>query len=337
MIERCHTIGASDSPLSRLQGAVAFLVVWGLGQFVGPLSPLLLAWSACYLPALVVVALASAMAYPFLVRPESLYSPRWCRFVLSQAGWLKGGATLWATDKVMTLADRINEGVMVAYHPHGLIPCGFCLNGAVRARAQEPSALPAWLPLKPVVSGVQAPVLFRVPLLRHILLAFGCCVPATKARVRRLLADRTTFGIIPGGSEEVAIHQPGRENIYLKKRAGFLKYALQEGYTVVIAFTFGESDLYSSLSLLRPLNLALVRRFGFVLPLFWGTWFCPLLPRRDVALNTVFGDALELPRIPEPTAEQVAQYHEQYMAALEAVFEEHKAQFGYADRKLTFF
>lgn len=63
--------------------------------------------------------------------------------------------------------------------------------------------------------------------------------------------------------------------------------ALQYGYTVVIAFTFGESDLYRSLRVMRPLNLWLVKRFGFVLPIFAGCWWCPLLPRTDVQLHTV--------------------------------------------------
>ena len=55
------------------------------------------------------------MIYPFCVSEESLYSPRFCQFVLSSAGWLKGGATLWATDDVLELADRVNEGIMVCY------------------------------------------------------------------------------------------------------------------------------------------------------------------------------------------------------------------------------
>ena len=42
-----HTIGASGN---WLRGAVAFLVVWGLGQFIGPLSPLLLLVCATVLP-----------------------------------------------------------------------------------------------------------------------------------------------------------------------------------------------------------------------------------------------------------------------------------------------
>ena len=115
---------------------------------------------------------------------------------------------------------------------------------------------------------------------------------------------------------------------------GFIKYALQYGYTVVIGFTFGESDLYSSLSLMRPLNLMLVKRFGFVLPIFAGCWFCPLLPRMDVELHTVLGKALHFPRIDAPTSADVEKWHATYVRELEALYEEHKAQFGYAGRKL---
>ena len=335
---RGHTIGASDDIGTRLLGALAITFVWGLGQFVGPLSPILLCYSAIYLPWYVTTLASCIMVYAFCVPPDTLYSPHFCRFVLSMSGWLKGGATLHVSEDVLQLADRLNEGIMVCYHPHGLIPCGFCLNGAVRARAQDNATyLPEWLPLKPIVSGVQAPVLFKIPILRHILLSFGCCVPATKHGVRKLLNDRTTFGIIPGGSEEVALHETGKENLYLRKRAGFLKYALQHGYTLVIGFTFGESDLYSSVKAIRPLNLWLVKTFGFVLPIFWGSWFYPLLPRRDVPLNTVLGKAIHLPTIQEPTPEEVAHWHEIYMAELEALFERHKSQFGYADRQITFY
>ena len=180
-LTHCHTIGASDDLWSKLTGAVAFLCVWGLGEFVGPLSPLLLAWSAYALPWWLTAVFAAAMAYGFVVPEKSLYSPAWCRFVLSQAGWIKGGASLWLVDEVLKLAPRVNESIMVCYHPHGLIPCGFALNGAVRGRSQLKEALPEWLPLDARCSGVQAPVLFKIPILRHILLGFGCWWPTPRA------------------------------------------------------------------------------------------------------------------------------------------------------------
>jgi hypothetical protein len=89
---------------------------------------------------------------------------------------------------------------------------------------------------------------------------------------------------------------------------------------------------------MRPLNLWLVKRFGFVLPIFWGSWFLPLLPSRRVdGLHTVFGKALQLPRIDDPTPEQVAEWHSTYISELLALFERHKAQFGYQDRTLQLF
>ena len=168
--------------------------------------------------------------------------------------------------------------------------------------------------------GVQAPVLFRIPLLSNALIGFGCCTPATKKDMHRLFKNkawappatylpptirtqhpslRTTthhhalpthqyctpscslacahplqidFGILPGGMEEVALYTKGRERVYLKKRAGFIKYALQHGYLVQPAYTFGESDMYTSLQhpLYRKLCMWTLKNGGFVAPVFWG-------------------------------------------------------------------
>ena len=334
LLTHCHTIGGSDDVCTRLKGAIAFIFVWGCGQFLGPLSPVLLALAASKAPAWFTLVMIVAMGYAFVVPEESLYSPAWCRFVLSQAGWIKGGANLWATDDVLALNDRINESVMVCFHPHGLIPQGFVLNAAVRTRSQDPVNMPSWLQFDKTASGVQAPILFKIPILRHILLSFGCCVAATPARMHTLMASKTTFGIIPGGSEECAHHVTGEERIFLKTRAGFIKYALRYGYCVVIAFSFGEGDMYRSLSLMRPLNLWLVKRFGFVLPVFCGCALCPLLPRADVELHTVFGKAIQLPRIEDPTREDVEKHHMIYIAALRKLYDEHKEQFGYGEREL---
>lgn len=167
-----HTIGASGN---WLLGAVSFLV-WGLRWFIGPLSPLLLLASGAVLPGWATLVLAALLIYPYLAPEGSLYSPAFCRFSLSMAAWLKGGSTLWITDEVlqaMPADESCSSGFMVCYHPHGLIPCGFTLNGAVRARAKRSEAMPLWLRFDATVSGVQAPVLFRVPILR--------CAPDARA------------------------------------------------------------------------------------------------------------------------------------------------------------
>lgn len=85
MLTHCHTIGASNDVISRLKGAIAFLCVWGLGEFIGPLSPILLLVSASFLPWYLTALLLFAMGFAFVVAEDKLYSPAWCRFVLWQA------------------------------------------------------------------------------------------------------------------------------------------------------------------------------------------------------------------------------------------------------------
>lgn len=58
------------------------------------------------------------------------------------------------------------------------------------------------------------------------------------------------------------------------------------------------------------------------------------MPRSDVALHTVVGSPLQLPRVANPSDSDVAQWHAAYVAALTEIFETHKARFGYADRTL---
>lgn len=51
-------------------------------------------------------------------------------------------------------------------------------------------------------------------------------------------------------------------------------------------------------------------------------------------MHTVLGEPLQLPLIAEPTNEEVAYWHGKYMQSLTALFDRHKARFGYADREL---
>ena len=53
-----------------------------------------------------------------------------------------------------------------------------------------------------------------------------------------------------------------------------------------------------------------------------------------VPQNIVFGEPLRFPHTPEPTKEQVDAAHAQFIAALTALFDKHKGEFGCADRTL---
>lgn len=123
----------------------------------------------------------------------------------------------------------------------------------------------------------------------------------------------------------------------------------------------------------KEARLRLMHKTGILLFLAWGTWWCPLLPmyvtclstllpfpslpfpnqrggggvphvtgvvchrRRDNPINTVIGNPIKLPLIPNPTAADVKKYHAIYVEKLVDLFERNKERFGYGDRKLNLY
>ena len=83
-------------------------------------------------------------------------------------------------------------------------------------------------------------------------------------------------------------------------------------------------------------HLTTVSGFGFVLPIFWGKTFFPLLPRGG-GLNTVYGRVIHLPTIHDPTFEDLVKWHALYVEELKSMFDEYKVKFGFGDRELHCF
>ena len=126
--------------------------------------------------------------------------------------------------------------------------------------------------------------------------------PVGQGNMKKLLAAKTAFGIIPGGSEDVAIHEYGKENVYINSRYGFIKYALQHGYSLILAYTFGENDQFYSLSWLRPLNMWLVKRFWAEFLLTSSSWISSSHPHTIHCHTCQFGVSKKNPKKPEVLA-----------------------------------
>ena len=122
----------------------------------------------------------------------------------------------------------------------------------------------------------------------------------------------------------------------LRSAQGFIKFALQHGYSVHPVFTFGEEQTYYALTAFRGLRLKLN---SFKLPgvAFVGAprlLFVPFLPEPAVDLLTVVGAPLQLPRIEAPTHADVARWHGAYCDALQQLFDKHKAAAGSPNAQL---
>ena len=81
--------------------------------------------------------------------------------------------------------------------------------------------------------------------------------------------------LVLGGARESLLAHPGRYDLVLKNRKGFVKVALRTGATLVPVFSFGENEVYDQVenpsgSLLRKIQDRLQRKMGFAMPLFKG-------------------------------------------------------------------
>lgn len=228
---------------------------------------------------------------------------------------------------------------VIVYEPHGVWPQGMSVFGPY-ATAAVPRALRG---ARMLVSSA----CFWPPVLRHMLHWLGCR-PVSRADFAGQLARGRSVVVCPGGVAECLHMQAGgqREVAFLRRRTGFVRLALQHGTPLVPVFCFGQSRVYGWLRPFidwpraGPAALAAVaaasRRLGALPMLVWG-WRGTPLPRR-VPLHFAVGAPLAPPPLAVPAApspEEVEAHLAAFIAAMEALFEAHKARAGYPAATLT--
>ncbi len=128
-----------------------------------------------------------------------------------------------------------DDPLLVAFHPHGIMAAGAGL-----------SMLPAPFPLaqalgRPFAFGTRAPrlaihrILFRVPVVRELLLWYGC-VSASWDTMCEHLARGTVVGLVPGGVREMGppVAPPSTR---------FLEHAYAHDVSVVPCYVAGEDEV----------------------------------------------------------------------------------------------
>ena len=115
------------------------------------------------------------------------------------------------------------------------------------------------------------------------------------------------------------------DRLYLTKRRGFVRMAIQSGRALVPVFAFGESSTFKEIHLPGPferLRAYLSRRFRVALIPFRGRW-CTLLPFR-VPVTVVVGRPVEVEQHDEPSDAMVDAVHATYVAELRSVYYHHR-------------
>jgi 2-acylglycerol O-acyltransferase 2 len=159
------------------------------------------------------------------------------------------------------------------------------------------------------------------------------CASANKSTIKKAMTAGESLALIPGGFEDATVMEYGKERVATKNRKGFVKYCLEHGYQIIPVYTFGEGETYRTFTPLLKFRLWL-NKFGVPALAFFGNPLCPVLPRTDASLLTYIGSPLVLPEIAAPTPQDVDAWHAKYLAALQDLFDEHKAEAGKSDARL---
>lgn len=232
----------------------------------------------------------------------------------------------WLPIKIRRTHELSKDQLYIfACHPHGTLAFN---RGAVGFSTDT-----LWNAAFPGVKFrvLTATAAFFVPFIRELWL-WSYCVDASKpTAVRVLEVEKSSVFVYPGGEKEQLETIYGQQRVFLKSRKGFVKLALEHGAHLVPVYAFGETDLYSHSQFLIGFRKWLVEKFGIAVPFLWGQY--GLMPYK-CAVTLVFGKPIVVDKKHAPTHDEVNTLHEHYVAALEALFEEHKDSLGYGHQKL---
>ena len=209
------------------------------------------------------------------------------------------------------------EPTVLCVHPHGI----FCLGWGQ-------------LFLEPVLSHVHfcfSSVLVLSPFFRLFTRLIGKPEAVDKDTVLRLMKERKSLALIPGGFEDATLHSPSADRAFLSKRKGFVKYALQNGYSLTPVFSFGEKDTFDNAQGNYEARFKL-NAMGIPAIAPSGLAAFPLLPRR-VDVHIVVGEPLKLPACEDVTRELVDEWHGKYVEHLKAFYDRH-AKWAYEGREI---
>lgn len=295
-------------PLGLVKFAIC-LGVWMVGCFAVPVAVVLSCFGIHFASYILIVYysfrfLVPAKYWPFFMEMFELNATPYCN---QQNIVFDKGASI----------PKPDSKTMLALGPHGILTIGW----------QTLISSPEYRGLG--FKWLVAEILTSIPFLSDIN-AWSNIVSCAKENMVEIMESGGNIALIPGGFEEATLYRRNRFRLFVKKRKGFIKYALKYGYCIQPCFVFGEEKTYWQLdmgSYFEQVSLWL-NHFKVPTTFFVGKFL--FLPDNDIDINVVVGKCLKLPTIADPTPAEIDKYHEQYISAIEDIFKRYREQFGVA-------
>ncbi|KAK9832853.1 hypothetical protein WJX81_007967 [Elliptochloris bilobata] len=163
-----------------------------------------------------------------------------------------------------------------------------------------------------------ATVMFQLPVVRHNYAWAGCMPADLKLMLQQLRTPGGCVSVMPEGIAGIFLTgDPAKESIFLSKRKGFVRMAIQAGADLVPVYHAGVSQLLTFWG-----NERLSRRCRVTIGVFWGKWGLPL-PRKH-SIVTFVGKPIPVAQCNKPSDEEVDRVHALFTREIMALFDAHK-------------
>ena len=206
--------------------------------------------------------------------------------------------------------------------PHGVLPFGNFL-----------SMITTYYMSKYPLRGLASDAAFFAPVFRQFCTWFGC-VSASKSSALEQLSSSQSIGIAPDGVAGIFHTNSKDQIVFIQKRKGFVRLAIETGTPLVPTYIFGNTDLFNVWYDEGGFFKQLSRMFGFGLIILWGRFGLPIMKR--VPLSVVLGTPLEVVQNSKPSKEYVEAVHEQFLVSSKQLFDKYKGYYGWEDKQIIF-
>jgi 2-acylglycerol O-acyltransferase 2 len=199
----------------------------------------------------------------------------------------------------------VNEKYMFFEFPHGIFPMGQFLSASVIDDIGVG-----------MICGTAADVVFRFPIMRHIMAWLGTH-PVSSKNIKKVLDKYKRCAIIPGGIAEMYLVNDESEKIFLKSRHNTIKNAIINGAHIIPAVFFGNSSIFNVVRLPTFVE-RISRRLKASLVLFTGRFWLSIPFRKP--LKMVSGRVVKVTKNDNPTNEEVEKVMQDVIASLNEVW-----------------